>query len=137
MNMTKNLPMKRIFAAELAKQFVTNGLFNYGLPVEYIAYNRQRQGFRVESFPRLVQDNERREKVHNHLSHDSNAKIERYNQTIFATIRTYIADNPGDRELCIDVLTFSDICQPHISTSVAPLERILSKPPGPLEIKPM
>ena len=67
----------------------------------------------------------------------TNGQVERYNRTILAALRTYVADHPRDWDLYTDALTYAYNCQPHTSTSVAPFELVLSKPPGPLALKPM
>ena len=67
----------------------------------------------------------------------ANGQVERYNRTILAALRTYVADHPRDWDLYTDELTYAYNCLPHTSTDVAPFDLVLSKPPGPLALKPM
>ena len=67
----------------------------------------------------------------------SNGQVERYNRTILAARRTYVSDHPRDWDLYTDALTYEYSCQPHTSTSVAPFDLVLSKPPGPIALKPI
>ena len=67
----------------------------------------------------------------------SNGQVERYNRKILSALRTYVADHGKDWDLYTDVLTYAYNCLPNTSTDVAPFKLVLSKPPGPLALKPM
>ena len=58
--------------------------------------------------------------------------MERFNRTILAALRAYVADHPRDWDLYSSALTYAYNTQPQTSTSIAPFELVLSKPPGPL-----
>ena len=58
--------------------------------------------------------------------------MERFNRTILASLRDYVAEHPKDWDLFSDALTYAYKTQAHESTSVAPFELVLSRTPGPL-----
>ena len=58
--------------------------------------------------------------------------MERFNRTILASLRHYVAEHPKDWDLFSDALTYAYNTQAHESTSVAPFELVLSRPPAPL-----
>ena len=62
----------------------------------------------------------------------TNGQLERFNRIILASIRHYIAEHPKDWDLFSDALTYAYNTQAHRSTSVAPFELVLSRPPEPL-----
>ena len=65
----------------------------------------------------------------------TNGQTERFNRTIKAMIRSYLADHPGDWDLYTGALTFAYNCQPHSSTALAPFELVLSRKPPPLALE--
>lgn len=77
------------------------------------------------------------EQLQNHLPPSNEWAVERYNRTIRAALRTYVAYPAHDWDPYTDALTYAYNCEPYTSTDVAPLEGVLYKPPGPLALKPM
>ena len=67
----------------------------------------------------------------------ANGQVERYNRTILAALRTNVADHRKDWDLYTDALTYAYNCLPQTLTDVTPFDLVLSKPPGPLALKPM
>ena len=65
----------------------------------------------------------------------TNGQTERFNRTIKAMIRSYLADHPRDWDLYTGALTFAYNWQPHSSTALAPFELVLSKTPPPLALE--
>ena len=133
--MKKTVPLKGVSAAEVAKAFVNTWVFNYGPPVELVSDN----GTCFTS--KYFQDVCRIMSIQNNFTTtyhpQTNGQVERYNRTILAALRTYVADHPRDWDLYTDALTYAYNCQPHTSTSIAPFELVLSKPPEPLALKPL
>ena len=58
----------------------------------------------------------------------------RYNHTILAAIRKYVADHPRDWDLHTNALTYAYNCIPDKTTSMAPFDLVLSKAPGLIDI---
>lgn len=64
-------------------------------------------------------------------------QIERYNRTILAELRKYVADHHRNWDLYTDELNYVYNRQLHTSILVAPFEVVLSKPTGTLALKPI
>ena len=65
----------------------------------------------------------------------TNGQIERFNRTILAAIRHYVADHPKDWDLFTDALTFAYNTQVHTSTGCTPFELVLARPPASLSME--
>ena len=65
----------------------------------------------------------------------TNGQVERYNRTLKSAIKSYLDDHPLDWDLYTPALTYAYNCQPHSSTSLAPFELVLSRPPPPLSLQ--
>lgn len=50
----------------------------------------------------------------------TNGKVERFNRTLKATIKSYLDDHPTDSDLYTDSLIYAYNYQPHSSTVLAP-----------------
>ena len=131
--LTKTVPMKGISAAEVARHFVNEWVFNYGPPKELLADNGG--CFTAKFFQSVCKILN----VHNQFTTtyhpQTNGQTERFNRTIKAMIRSYLADHPRDWDLYTGALTFAYNCQPHSTTALAPFELVLSRPPPPLAIE--
>ena len=108
-------------------------MFNYGPPKDLLSDNGG--CFTAKFFQDVCQILN----VHNSFTTtyhaQANGQVERYNRTIKAAIRSYLADHPKDWDLYSSALTFAYNCQPHSSTALAPFELVLSRPPPPLAIR--
>jgi len=133
--LTKTIPMKGISAAEVARCFVNEWVFNYGPPKELISDNGG--CFTSKFFLDVCSILSIKNNFTTTYHPQANGQVERYNRTILAALRTYVADHPKDWDLYTDALTYAYNCLPHSSTDAAPFDLILSKPPGPLALKPM
>ena len=58
--------------------------------------------------------------------------MERFNSTILSSLRHYVAEHPKDWDLFSDALTYAYNTHAYQSTSVAPVELVLSRPPTSL-----
>ena len=128
--LVKAIPLKGVSAAEVAKAFVEHWVFNFGPPSELISDNGR------QFTSRFFMDVCRILTIHNAFTTtyhpQTNAQAERFNRTILAAIRSYTNDHPRDWDLYTPALTYAYNCSPQTSTSLAPFELVLSKPPGPL-----
>ena len=131
--MVRTIPIKTITAAEVAKHFVHDWIFHYGPPVDLIADNGKQ--FTAKFF----QDVCRTLNVNNIFTTtyhpQTNGQVERFNRTILSALQTYIADHPNDWDLYTDAITYAYNCQPQTSTSVAPFDLVLSRPPPAIATK--
>ena len=91
------IPLKGVFAAEVAKAFVEHWVFNFGPPSELISDN----GRQFSS--RFFQEVCGILTIHNVFittyHPQTNAQAERVNRTIEAAIRSYTNDHPRDWDL--------------------------------------
>lgn len=111
--MTKNLPMNRKSTAEVTKRFVNTWVSNYGPPIDFLSDN----GPCFSS--KYYQDVCRIMWIQNNFTtsyhSQSNRKVELYNITVIAALRTYMADHPRDLNLDPDALTYTYNCKPKAS----------------------
>lgn len=121
--------MKTQGAAEVARAFVHERVFTYDAPIPLLTENGGT--FTAKHF----QDVCNILNVHNALpkTHhpQTNVHVERYNRTILAALRHYIADHPRDWNLYCRTLTFSYNTTPLTITGYVPFDLVLSKPTKP------
>ena len=131
--LVRTVPLKGISAFAVAQAFVTHWVFNYEPPVDLIADNGR------QFTSKFFQDVCHTLNVHNAFTTtyhpQTNGQVERFNRTILSALRAYIQDHPKDWDLHSDAITFAYNCQPQTSTSLAPFELVLSRPPGPIALK--
>ena len=125
--LARTVPLKRITAVEVAKAFVHHWVLVYGPPLLLLADNGK------QSISKLFHEICRLLGVKNLFTTtyhpQTNGQVERFNRTIIAAIRHYVSDHPHDWDLFTDALTYACNTQPHDSTSIAPFELVLSRPP--------
>jgi hypothetical protein len=61
--------------------------------------------------------------------------VERYNRTIFNSLRGYMSERQNDWDEITTVLTFGYNCRIHSSLGYAPFELVLSRPPPSLSVE--
>lgn len=119
--------------AEVAKHFVHSWLFNYGPSEQLVANNG---GCFTSSYFQKVCCILSTKHDHTTAYHpQTNRKVERYSRTIQASLGTYLAGHPRNRDIFTSALTYMYNCQPHISKTLAPFELVISKSPGSLALK--
>ena len=131
--LTKTIPLKGVSAGEVARAFTHEWVFNYGPPQDLLADNGK--CFTSKFFQSVCSilnvDNQFTTTYHP----QTNGQVERYNRTLKAAIKSYLDDHPTDWDLYTPTLTYAYNCQPHSTTSLAPFELVLSRPPPPLAIQ--
>ena len=131
--LARAVPLKRITAFEVAKAFVRHWVLVYRPTLLLLADNGK------QFISKLFQEICRLLGVKNLFSTTyhphTNGQVERFNRTILAAIRPYVSDHPHDWDLFTDALTYAYNTQPPESTSIAPFELILSRPPPPLSFE--
>ena len=65
----------------------------------------------------------------------TNGQVERFNRTILAALRNYVAEHPKNWDLFTDGLTYAYNTQAHSATKIAPFELVLSRPPRSLSLQ--
>ena len=131
--LTRTVPLRKITAAEVANAFVNNWVFTYSPPVYLLSDNGP------QFTARLFQDICRILEIENLFvttyHPQCNEQVERFNRTILAALRHYVADHPKDGDLFTNALTYAYNTQTHRGTKSSPFELVLSRPPSPLALQ--
>ncbi len=131
--LTKTVPLRGVTAGEVARAFTHEWIMNYGSPLELLSDNGK--CFTSKFFQSVCSIMN----VDTHFTTtyhpQTNGQVERYNRTLKAAIKSYLDDHPKDWDLYTPALTYAYNCQPHSSTSLAPFELVLSRPPTALAIQ--
>ena len=102
--LTKTRLMKGISNAEVARCFVNEWIFNYGRPTKFISDNGG--CFKSKFFLDVCRILSIKNNFTTTYHLQTNGQVERYNRTILAALRTYVADHPKDWDLYKDALTY-------------------------------
>ena len=131
--LVRTVPMRNETAATVARAFVTHWVFAYGPPLDLLSDNGPQFASRLfqETCTLLGIKNVFTTTYHPQC----NGQAERFNRTILASLRTYVADHPNDWDLFTDALTYAYNTQPHKSTGTAPFELVLSRMPPSLVLR--
>ena len=128
--LVRAVPLKKVTASEVAKAFVHHWAFPYGAPI-WLLSDKGKQ-----FIAKLFRETYRMLGVQNLYTTTyhtlTNGQVERFNRTILASLRHYVSEHPKDWDLFSDALTYAYNTQALESTSVAPFELVLSRPPAPL-----
>ena len=128
--LVRTVPLKKVTASEVAKAFIHHWVFPDGAPVWLLSDNGK------QVIAKLIRETCRMLGVKNLYTTtyhpQTNGQVERLNRTILASLRHYVAEHAKDWDLFSDALTYAYNTQAHESTSVAPFELVLSRPPAPL-----
>ena len=131
--LVRTVALKRITAAEIAKAFVHHWVFVYGTPVSVLADNGK------QFVSRLFQEICRILGIKNVFTTtynpQTNGQVERFNRTMLAVLRHYVAEHPKDWYLFTDALTYAYNTQTHSTTKLSPFELVLSRPPRALSLQ--
>ena len=120
--LVRTVPLKRITEAAIALELVRHWVLVYGPPALLLSDNGGK-------FPaRFFQDVCRIIGIKNLFittyHPQCNGQVERFNRTILAALRHYVADHPKNWDLFTDALTYAYNTQVLSSTGVAPFEVI-------------
>ena len=130
--LTKTVPLSGVSASDVAKAFVYEWALVYGPPKELLSDNG------TCFTARFFQDVCRILNVENMFTTtyhpQTNGQTECFNRTLKAAIKSYLDDHPRDWDLYAPILTYAYNCQPHTTTSLAPFELVLSRPPPVLAV---
>lgn len=131
--LVQTAPLKRITAAEIAKAFVNNWVFVYGPPKKLLSDNgTQFTSLTFQSICKILGI----QNLFTTTYHpQANGQVERFNRTLLAALRHYVADHPRDWDMFTAAVMFAYNTQTHTTTKIAPFELVLSKPPMPISIQ--
>ena len=128
--LVRTVPLKKVTASEVAKAFVHHWMFPYGAPIWLLSENGN------QFIAKLLRETLQMLGVKNLYTTtyhpQTNGQVERFNRTILASLRHYVAEHPKDWDLFSDALTYAYYKQAHESTSVAPFDLVVPRPPATL-----
>ena len=131
--LTRTVPLKRITAATVATAFVHHWVFTYGPPIKLLSDNGSQFTSKFfQNVCRILGVNN----VFTTTYHpQTNGQAERFNRTILAALRHYVADHPRDWDLFTGAITFAYNSQVHRTTNLAPFELVLARAPKSLAVQ--
>ena len=131
--LTKTAALRTITALSVAKAFCRTWVFNYGTPKVLLTDNGSQF---IATFFKHVCRILGIQKVFTTEYHpQTNGQAERFNRTILAAIRHYVADSQRDWDEWLDPITYAYNMQVHRSTGTTPFDLVLSRHPPPLLVE--
>ena len=131
--LTKTVPLRTITAYAVAKAFCEHWVFVYGPPVTLLSDNGKQ--FVAKFFLAVCKILGTRNVFTTTYHPQTNGQTERFNRTLKAALRQYIAEHQTDWDNYSHAITFGYNTQVHSSTGLAPFELVLSRPPGPVAMR--
>ena len=131
--LTRTVPIRNMTALTIAKAFVENWVYPYGPPAYLLSDNGGQ--FASRYFQSICAILGVRNLFTTAYHPQTNGQAERFNRTILAGLRQYIAEHQRDWPEYVGPLTFAYNTQVHKTTGCTPFELVLSRPPGPLAME--
>jgi len=133
--LTRTIALSKTTAPHVAQAFVDHWVMPYGIPASVLSDNGPQF---VSKFMGAVCGILGVKQLTTTAYHpQTNGQTERYNKTIVARLRHYVAENQADWDEYVQPLTYAYNAQVHRSTRVPPFALVLSRnPPGPAQVIP-
>jgi transposase InsO family protein len=130
---TRTVPLRTVTALSVARAFVDHWAYVYGPPVSLLTDNGPQ--FTAKFFQAACAELGI-DKVFTTAYHpQTNGQVERYNRTILAALRAYVAKRQDDWDDYTSAVTFAYNCRVHSSLGMPPFELVLSRPPLTLSLQ--
>lgn len=129
----RTVPLKKISANTVAQAFVHHWVFVYG-PPKTVFLDDGRQ-FIARFFQETCRFIGMRNVYKTTYNPKCKGQVERFNRTIITAPRHYIGNHPRQWDLLTGALNYAYNTQVHSSTSPAPFEMVLSRPPPHLQVQ--
>jgi transposase InsO family protein len=130
---TKTIPLRTVTALSIARAFCDHCGYVYGPPVSLLTDNGPQ--FTAKFF-QAVFGKLGIQKVFTTAYHpQTNGQVERYDRTIFASLRGYVAARQDDWDDYTSAVTFAYNCRVHSSLGLPPFELALSRHPPSLSLQ--
>ena len=125
---TKTVPLRIITALSVAKSFCDHWVFAYGAPVSLLTDNGPQ--FTAKFFQAVCAELGVKKVFTTAYHPQTNGQVERYNRTILAALRGYVARRQDDWDEYTSSLTYAYNCRVHSSLGMPPFELVLTRPPS-------
>ena len=124
---TKTVPLRVVTALSVARAFCDHWVFSYGAPVSLLTDNGPQ--FTAKFFQAVCGELGVKKVFTTAYHPQSNGQVERYNRTILAALRGYVARRQDDWDDYTSSLTYAYNCRVHASLGMPPFELALTRPP--------
>ena len=125
--LTRAIPMKRISALEVARVFLNNCVFVYGLPHALLSDNRPQ--FAASLFESVCASLSIGHAFTSTYHPQTNGQVERFNRTLLAGLRMFPMNNVKTWPEHVGALTYSYNTTVHPSLGLTPFQLVLTEPP--------
>ena len=126
--LTRAMPLGSITALKVARAFVHHWVLAYGAPAFLLSDNGSQ--FTSKLFQFVCTELGIRNTFTTAYHPQTNGQVERFNRTILAGLRAFVAENAKDWPQYVGPLTYAYNTQVHPSLGVTPFQLVLSRPPG-------
>ena len=130
---TKTVPLRTVTALSVARAFCDHWAYVYGPPVSLLTDNGPQ--FTAKFFQAVCGELGIRKVFTTAYHPQTNGQVERYNRTILASLRGYVAARQDDWDDYTSAVTFAYNCRVHSSLGMPPFELALSRPPPSLSLQ--
>lgn len=130
---TKTVPLSSIKVQPVAKAFCDHWVYDFG-PPRYVLSDNGKQ-FASKFFVAVCNTLRIRNLVTSAYHPQTNGQTERFNRTILAGLRHFIAEDQRDWDEFSGALTYAYNTTVHRSTGLAPVYLVLTRPPTSLLVK--
>lgn len=125
--LTRAVPLRSTTAHAVAQAFCDHWVFAYGPPAYLLSDNGQQ--FTAKHFQAVCQTLGIKNLFTAAYHPQTNGQAERYNRTILAALRAYVADHLDDWDRFAGALSYGYNTQVHRATGFSPLDLTVSRPP--------
>lgn len=127
------VPMGVTKAWEISQAFLKHWVFVYGPPSTLLSYNGP--PFNSKLLQAVCTTIDIKNQFTKAFNPKVNGQAERFNRTIASARRHYVADNQRDWDMYSDAITYEYNTKVHSTTSIAPLDLVLSRSPAALVLE--
>ena len=131
--MTKTVPLRTVTALSVSRAFCDHWAYVYGPPVSLLTDNGPQ--FTAKFFQAVCAELGIQKVFTTAYHPQTNGQVERYNRTILASLRGYVAARQDDWDDFTSAVTFAYNCRVHSSLGMPPFELALSRPPRTLSLE--
>jgi transposase InsO family protein len=130
---TKTIPLRTVNALSVARAFCDHWAYVYGPSISLLADNGPQ--FTVKLFQAVCVELGIQKVFTTAYNPQTNGKVERYNRTILASLREYVAQRQDDWDDCTSAVMFAYNGRVHATLGMPPFELALSRPPLALSLQ--